>query len=365
MCLLPVERQDAQYRRYSRHTEDEGASMRLRNRLRAVRSWLPVPTDRSGIEPVRWILLEGHRLAVTVVLLVFVFLALLAVGRIWTLEMQQLLRETRTVENMLETIIAGILLLVPLVVSINAIALSHDMTSVETQEERINAVMIFRSKVARLTPPDPEMSDPATFLEGMALLMDRRADAVREAAEEVDPALAQETEEFVAELQEVIDAFESDEAGLGSGARFATLWRGIEFRYGRFVDQAIVLRDSSDYELTETYDERIEDLLEAFELFAIGKEYFKSLYYEEELSRLSRILLIVSLPVILLTATAILAMSANLIPAIAMFGLPQLQVFMAAVITMALIPYVLLTSYMLRLATVSIRTATGGPFWLD
>jgi len=105
--------------------------------------------------------------------------------------------------------------------------------------------------------------------------------------------------------------------------------------------------------------------VEAFELFETGRQYFKTLYYSREISELSRTLLIAAFPSILVTAWTILAIDAGTVPGIWLFGLPPLQVFLAATFTVSLTPYLVLTAYVLRTATVANRTAAGGPFVLE
>ena len=108
--------------------------------------------------------------------------------------------------------------------------------------------------------------------------------------------------------------------------------------------------------------DRLDELKRVLKLFAVGREYFKTLYYTREVADLSRTLLAVSLPAILVTVTTILAINANLLPDVWMLGLPPLLTFVAISFTVALTPFLVLTSYMLRLATVTRRTATAGPF---
>jgi len=82
-------------------------------------------------------------------------------------------------------------------------------------------------------------------------------------------------------------------------------------------------------------------------------------------SQLSRGLLVVALPAILVNSSAILAISAQILPDIWLFGLPPLLTFVAVVFTVSLAPFLVLTSYMLRLSTVARRTAATGPFSLN
>lgn len=69
--------------------------------------------------------------------------------------------------------------------------------------------------------------------------------------------------------------------------------------------------------------------MEGLQLFAVGREYFKTIYYIWEVSRLSRVLLIASLPIIVVTASAILAISVDLFPNWWILGLPPLHSFVA------------------------------------
>ena len=79
---------------------------------------------------------------------------------------------------------------------------------------------------------------------------------------------------------------------------------------------------------------------------------------------LSRTLLIISLPAILVTVVTILAINANILPQIWILGLSPLLTFVAAAFTIALAPFIILTAYMLRVATVTLRASDTEPFVL-
>jgi len=333
------------------------------NHLSVVRDWFPVPQDNGRIRLVRWILLEGNRIAVTSALLSFVFASLMFVGEFWTFEMQRLLIETPAVQTILNSLLSGIILLVSIVVSINSIVLSHDITSIETQEERIEGVTQFRREVGRLAESNESPSDPASFLDLMASVIHDRATALAEVTEGSDEEITRDVQEYVDEIAETVDRLGNHDDSV-SGAEFGVLWLGLEVDYGPHMDRSRTLRSAHKNELSDTFDERLDDLLRAFQLFATGKEYFKTLYYSREVSQLSRVLLVVALPTILVTASAILAINAGILPGTWVFGLPPLLTFVATVFTIALAPFLVLTSYILRLATVSRRTAAAGPFSL-
>ena len=328
-----------------------------------LRDWFPVPHRNGRIHVIRWILLEANRLAVTGMLLTFMFAALMLIGSLWTFEMQQVLTETPAVQTILSSLLSGIILLVSIVVSINSIVLSHDITSMDAQESRIHGVMEFRRDIGELTESGESPTDPASFLSLMASVIHDRATALQDGSTGSNEELTQDIQKYVDEVIETVEPLDQ-QSDSASGAEFGVLWLGLEADYGAFMDRSRMLRSSHGNELSETFDEGLDDLVQAFQLFAVGKEYFKTIYYTQEVSQLSQTLLVISLPSILVTASAILAINAKILPEAWVFGLPPLLSFVATVFTIALAPFLVLTSYMLRLSAVAQRTAGAGPFSL-
>jgi len=330
--------------------------------IQRLRDWFPVPQRDVGFDIVRWVLLEANRLAVTGALLTLVFVTIMGVGELWTFKMQRLLWETSAVQTVLATLLSGIILLVSIVVSINSIVLSHDITSVETQQNRTEGIMEFRRSVGELTESGESPTDPASVLDLMASVIHDRVTDLKEVAEGGDEEIAEEVEEYVEAILGTVERLGGH--GDVGGAEFGVLWMGLEVDYGSHMDRSRMLRSAHD-DTSEEFSERLDGLLQAFQLFATGKEYFKSLYYTQEVSQLSRVLLVVALPAVLVNSSAILAISSQILPDVWLFGLPPLLTFVAVVFTISLAPFLVLTSYMLRLSTVARRTAATGPFSLN
>lgn len=284
--------------------------MKVPQRFLTLRKWVPLPT--SGVRPkvIRWVLLEGNRLAVTFLLLAFVFSTIVGIGLLWTIEMQVILTETATVQTILNTFMSGIILLVSIVVSINAIALSHDITSIETQEARVEGAMEFRQEIGTRTPVDWQPSRPASFLEAMANVLRDRVEKIGESVDGMDGGLAEDTNEFVSTVHSDLERFDDTSS---EGVDFGVLWSGLEVDYGRYVDSVHKLKDKHGEEMSPEYEQRLDDLIHELELFEIGREYFKTLFYNREVSTLSRTLLVISLPAILFTASAILTVQAGIL----------------------------------------------------
>ncbi|MFC6722644.1 hypothetical protein ACFQHN_34985 [Natrialbaceae archaeon GCM10025896] len=337
-----------------------GLAMGILRQLQRFRNWFPVPTMDGRPRVGRWLLLEGNRIAVAGALLTFVYAVLMFIGTFWSFEMRVLLTETQTVENILDTFLSGIILLVSIVVSINSIVLSQDMTSIEKQEDRIRGVGDFWQDVDDLTETNKGTTDIRAFLESMTAVIQRHADQIADEAADLESDFDELANQYSESVTGSLDHLE--EIDNIQGGDFALLWMALEIEYGPLLDRTHGLRSRNEQYDSESFDESLDSLVEAFQLFAVGREYFKTMYYTAEVSRLSRVLLVVSLPAILITASAILAISADLFPEWWILGLPPLHSLVSTVFAIALLPYIVLTSFMLRLSTVAQRTNAEGVF---
>jgi hypothetical protein len=117
--------------------------------------------------------------------------------------------------------------------------------------------------------------------------------------------------------------------------------------------------------LTESDQESLDTLLRILTILASGREYFTTLYFKRELRNLSSALLVLSLPVIVFTSYVILAMDAGLFPQTTLPGVRSRLLYVNLAFVIALSPYVLLSSYMLRMLTVSKHSLESTVFTLE
>ena len=337
--------------------------MSVIDRFEGLRNWFPVPTRRTGFGLVRWFLLEGDRYAVTAALLLLNTASLIALSKVWTFEIARLLTETRAVQTVLNSFLGGIILLVSIVVSINSIFLSYDITHVSNQQDRIEGAMEFRREVGRFADDGKTPSDPNTFLQIMAEVIHEHARNLEEGTRGTDEEVARDIREYVESVVGTAEGLQQSLNG-NTGGDFGVLWIGLETDYGAIMDRSRSLSSSYSDRIDESSREEFEELIQTLELFVTGREYFKTLYYSREFSRLSRSLLLVSFPSIILTASTILAINAGVYPDVWLFGLPPVMMFVAVSFTVALAPFLVLTSFILRTATVGLETASAGPFVL-
>ncbi|MDF9744758.1 hypothetical protein [Natrinema salsiterrestre] len=321
--------------------------------------------DRSSENRVkRWVLFDGNRERVAAALLAAVFTVLLVMSGLWPLEYQDLLSETTMVQTVFNTLLSGTILLVSIVVSIAAVGISQELTSLGDQSERVDTTIDFQGQLEARDIVDVSPARPGQFTAVVLRSIKERADelqrlegaAGREYREEVDRLQADihaNTEEVLTTLARVPNG-STDE--LLTGLNYDSSWqlyqaRRILAKYGE--------------ELTAAEKRVIEDIMDTLHTLMVCREYFKTLYYKLELSDLSTTLLTVSLPTIVFITYVLLALDSGLFPDVTVLGYTPLTVFISFAYTIALAPYAVLTSYVLRAANVTKRTPEEGPFVLD
>lgn len=321
------------------------------------------PTSIEGNPLHRWILIGGNRWVVSGVALALVGLGLVAIGVVWTDEIVALFTEDQVIQTILITLLSGVILLVSIAVSVNSIVLSQEITSLGDQEEAIDETFSFRDSVREHTDADVSPARPAKFLQ---VIFDAIRTDVRELLDSVpddDTVLHARIEELrddiVSQVSEVEGRLEKGKFGTSE-----VLFAGIEYDYSRQVYAARRLRIEHEDALTESQVEKIDELLTGLKYFTIGREYFKTLYFKREMANLSRNLLVISFPAIVFLSYALVSLRAGLIPDVPILSVPSIVLFVGFTYIAGLAPYTLFSVYVLRTATISIKTLAAGPFIL-
>ncbi|MFC4447609.1 hypothetical protein [Halorussus aquaticus] len=329
-----------------------------------------IPGDRGapsslGERVAHWFLLRGERAHVTLVLLVAVLVVLLAMSVVRPVDVYALLKDTNTVQTLFNTLLSGMILLVSVVVSINSIVLSEEITDIEHQRERIDASIQYRGQIEQFIEGDVSPARPAEFLRAILKIIDQQSSTL------ADIAARSDDEEFRREAETFSDNItdEAERAGETlTDAQFGTfrvLLAGLNYDYSWQLHVARRFQRKYGEGLDDDEQAAIEDIVETLKVFATGREYFKSLYYKREFAHLSSRLLYVSLPAIIVTSYVLLALDTNLFPQVSLFTLSPLMVFVSVAYTIALVPYLMLTAYVIRAMAVTLRTLASGPFILE
>ena len=342
--------------------DDQSRVEEARDEVSDLRSSLELP-EESHVA--RWLLLRGDRWKVTVTLMVGVFLMLLLMTRVRTVDMTALLTETNTVQTLFNTLLSGIILLVSIVVSINSVFLSQEITDIESQQQRIDSTVQYRNRIEEFIESDVSPARPAEFLRVILATIERQSQVLADrAADSDEEGFAEETAEFRDRVSEDTQRA----ASTLEGARFGTfnvLLAGLNYDYSWQLHAARRFKRKYHDAITDGENEAIDDLTNTLKFFAVGREYFKSLYYKRELARLSSRLLYISLPTIVFTSYVLLALDSKLIPELQIPGVTSLVLFVSFAYTVALGPYLIFTAYVVRAATITQRTLSAGPFILQ
>jgi hypothetical protein len=300
-----------------------------------------------------WLLLDGHRLTVAgLVAAAFLgwFVALDLLGLVP-------LGDVQATFYVYSGLIGGNLTLVTVVVSINQLLLSRQLESPGELREDIEQVVDYRETVedaaGEIVPVQPmgflrilieNTREEAQNVGGLA------TGTTSEAHEEIDGLVTRLTEHF--------DRLDDLLQRSGTGT-FAVLSTTLSTNYARDINRIRRLRSAYGEELDEPIHERLGRLVERLEEIDVARQYFKSIYLQQELSKLSRVLLYAGLPAEAVAVAMLLALTADPGTALA-HG--QLRAAVPASLAVAFLPLAVLVSFILRTATVTQRTAPTVPF---
>lgn len=145
-------------------------------------------------------------MAVAVVLLVAVFVVLLVLSVIQSADFRTLLTNTNTVQTLFSALLSGGILLVSIVVSINSIVLSGELTNIENQRQRINATVKYRSRIEDFIEADVSPARPGEFLRAILTVIEKQAKAIDAIAHRHDiDGFREEAETFAEQVTDATD----------------------------------------------------------------------------------------------------------------------------------------------------------------
>ena len=311
----------------------------------------------------QWILVDGNRWVVSAVALVLVGLGFVGSGVLWSDELVTLFTEEQVVQTILIALFSGIILLVSIALSVNSIVLSQEITALGDQEEAIDETFSFRDSVREQTNAGVSPARPAEFLQVIF-------DAIQTNVQELSKSISNDNTSLNSQVEiiksDIVNQVKDGEDRLEKAYGISeVMFAGIQYNYSRQIYAIHQLQVEHEETLTDNQRENIDELLTTLKYFTIGREYFKTLYFKRELANLSRGLLLISFPVIFYLIYAILSLRAGLLPAFSILGIPSIIWFVGFTFTVGMVPYTLFSVYVLRTATISIRTLAAGPFILD
>ena len=308
--------------------------------------------DRS----VQWVLLNGNRLVVAGGLLAVLFAAYTALESVGFTAVQ----EFGALSTAFGALVSGNITLITVVLSINQLVLSRALGGIGALEDNIETVSEYRERVRQGTGQEVTPEEPAAFLESLLRSTREEADRLHSAVVAIgDEDLQADVDDAVNRLtdhiEHVLDLLDRPDTGV-----FGALAATLSTNYARELKAVRRIEVRYADQLSEEASEALETITRHIKDVDIARQYFKTMYIQEELSYFSRLLLYVGIPAEFLTVAALIAMSQS---GSTLSGLPlTLPQLAPVVVTVAFTPLAMLFSFVLRVATVAQNTVSPAQF---
>ncbi|QLG26823.1 hypothetical protein HUG10_04385 [Halorarum halophilum] len=312
--------------------------------------------ERLRESPIRrWVLLDGNRYVLAILLSLVVFVSCTVIGLAGYIPVT----DSDTATTLIGSIVGGTLPFITIVLAINQLVLSQELGWTGDLQDRFEQMLAFRRQVEELTASQISPASPADFLQLIVETVVEHGGTFRSETDHVDdPELDALIEDFVEAIESegeiVSDALEDADFGT-----FDALSAVLGHYNGAHLHAARTIRAVYGEDIPADALETLDGLVELLSHLAVARQTFKTLYMQYELAYLSKLLLYVGFPTLLgggifmMTYGSIIEAVAEPIP---------LVFIVSTAVTLVFLPFVVLLVYTFRIATIASRTADFGPF---
>ena len=313
-----------------------------------------------------WIILTGSRRKVIGTLMIAVVSLFLVAGSVNPIELAAQQAGVQTVKTLFNTLLGGVILLISIVVSVNSIVVSQQLSSIGSSERRIEQAMEFREEADKHVSDETVVpSNPAEFLETLIKQVNEKSQQLLSDEEDDgdirDEDIREDQKEFVEQVQQTTEKVE-EQLENASYEPFDVFSAGLSYNHSQHLDTTYRLNSRYRDSLSERQQETFEEIMDIIQLVATALEYFKTLYFQEEFANLSRDLIYSGLPTVMVISYILLWFDTQSFRGFQLLSLSGKYIVFAAMFTIALVPFIVLTAYILRAAAVAKRTLAAGPF---
>jgi len=256
------------------------------------------------------------------------------------------------------SLLGGNFTLIIVIVSINQLVLSQEFRTPTELREAIDGTTDYHRGIEKLADEAAPV-EPHGFLKLIVETSRRRARTLDERLEsEAGPELAEEVHPLIAEITDHADKMdrllEGDET-----QTFRVLSVTLNTNYAKGINQLRRIKTANGHRLGPGVTEAIDDLIELLESVDIARQYLKTLYLQQELAALSRVLFYAGVPsIVVVTGTLLVFTAPN-----GVVASPEVAtVLIPAAATVGLLPLLVLFAFILRTATVARQTVAIIPF---
>lgn len=325
-----------------------------------------------------WVLLSGDRWVLAAAVLAVYGLGVLVVATF--LPGQAIVDLGDPIETLFQALVTATITGVTLVVSINSLVLSQELGPLGDQRDRMAGAMSFRRDVEDELETGVTAATPAEFLHELVTAAGDRARTLSAAAETaVGTDGVDQVTTYAAELERHADTTASALSGAQFGS-FGVVSAALNFNYSWKIHEARRLRAAfepaaasdngstpnpsgrppAEREVLEAFDDIVSVLL----LYGAAREHVKTLYFQWDLVDLSRAMLYTAVPSLVVATNVLLFHGVLGTFSATTLGIAHYVWIVTVASTVALAPFAILLSFVLRIGTVAKRTLSIGPLIL-
>ncbi|QPV63107.1 hypothetical protein I7X12_00290 [Halosimplex litoreum] len=298
----------------------------------------------------RWVLLTGDRVRVAAVTLVTGFLLVGVVGYALERTLAGEPAHDATTVSLVGALLSGNFLLFSIVVSVNSLFVTGSDTPLDRELGRVRSVVEFRRQLESVIDADHVPADPARLVRLLSAEILGLAQSIDDDLHAADLDLRADLDAYLSSLAE--ETGEMNERLDGATSNVDLVVAMMDYNHDSQINDLRGLRSTHADALPAETDESIGDLLRLLQYFATARAYFRSLYVRREFADLSRNLVFTSVVAVATTASFMHFLEV----------VPTTHFLVVTVEAIALAPFILVGSYVLRVSAVSRRTGAGGGF---
>ncbi|MFB6102032.1 MAG: hypothetical protein ABEJ73_05650 [Haloplanus sp.] len=298
----------------------------------------------------RWLLLDGDRAVVAGAALLGGFLVVgvagHTVGHLLSLEAPH----DQTTTPLVSTLLSGNFLLFSIVVSVNSLFVTQEVSALDREFGRIQSIVEYRRQLEDVLEVEHVPAEPAQFVRRLSAEILRLAQDIDDDLHAADVDLRADLDRYLSSL--ATETGEMNQQLVAAASNADLVIAMMDYNHDRQIHDLRQLRSAHSDALPARTNESVDDLLQLLQYFATARSYFKSLYIRQEFANLSRHLVFTSVVSVATTATFLHFLDA----------IPLTHLLVTTIEAVALAPFILVGSYVLRVAAVSRRTQAAGQF---
>ncbi|APX97495.1 hypothetical protein [Natronorubrum daqingense] len=305
-----------------------------------------------------WFLLRANRLVLTGLLTVAFFLAFMT-GVFVDPVLSDMVAERAVIEAMFSTMISALITGITLVVTISQLIISQENGPLGDQRQRMSEALDFRTYIKEVTGK-PAPADPSALLREIVDTSEKRANDLEESVEKLDDQeLIEDVNDFTESITGNSDAVREQLEGQQFGT-FDVVNAALDYNYSWKMFQIDRMEDDYQDVLEDEQTAAFDDLRTSLAMFGPAREHVKTLYFQWELIDLMRLILYAGIPALLVSGMMLTFVNEATVPG-STLGINNLLWLVGAAFSITLVPFLLLTTYVTRVATVAKRTLAIGP----